>query len=73
MKTSPHPLTERRSDNADLATIATRWHEFSALSDIAPKGQRIGLAMARTLLLESVPTWQIPVLLDALAEGKALA
>ena len=60
------PQAERSSDNVDLATIATRWQEYSALSDIAPKGQRPGLAMARTRLLEGVPSWLLPAVLDAL-------
>ena len=57
----------------DYTAIATRWHKFSALSDFVPEGQRPGLAMARTRLLEDVPAWLLPAVLDALNEGRALA
>lgn len=53
--------------------ISALWHELSALADIVPEGQRPGLAMARTQLLDGVPPWRLPAVLDVLAAGRALA
>jgi hypothetical protein len=54
-------------------TISALWHELSIMADIVPEGQRPGLVMARTRLLDGVPSWRLPATLDALADGRALA
>lgn len=70
--TRTHAGGQRRDDTA-AQDISTLWRELSTLADIAPEGQRPGLAMARTRLLDGVPAWCLPSVLDALAAGRALA
>lgn len=57
--------------NPSPSEIPTRWRESCALEAIAPDGLRGGLARARTRLLDTVPTWQLPEVLDSLTAGGA--
>ncbi len=66
---TPHYVKSIPSPNV----ISTLWHELSSLADLAPEGQRAGLALARTRLLDGIPAWCLPAVLDALATGRALA
>jgi hypothetical protein len=47
--------------------IARTWRNLLAAEVAAPPGLRGGLARARTALLDSIPPWQLPAVMDSLA------
>jgi len=59
--------------NPPSEALQSLWREFVGLADIVPEGQRPGLAMARTRLLDGVPSWRLPAILNALTGERALA
>lgn len=73
MNDSRNTHTEHNHGNVAAPGVSALWRELSTLADIAPEGQRPGLARARTRLLDGVPAWRLPAVLDALATGRALA
>lgn len=73
MNNSQNLPARHTHNSAAVPDISALWRELSVLADIAPEGERPGLAMARTRLLDGVPAWRLPDVLDALAVGRALA
>lgn len=62
---------EKIKPEPSINEIPTMWAEAVALESIAPVGLRGGLARKRTSLLASVPSWQLPAILDQLVEATA--
>ena len=56
-----------------ISEISYLWNELLARETLAPKGRRMGIALARTRLFDGFPAWRLPDVLDALNEGRALA
>lgn len=52
--------------NPSLEKIPTLWRQALVTESLAPAGLRGGLARARTRLLDAVPPWQLPEVLDSL-------
>jgi hypothetical protein len=56
-----------RFSNPDAICIPDLWNELRGLADVAPPGEAAGVHRQRTALLASVPSWQLPAVLDSLA------
>lgn len=57
-----------RNVNTELShdTIRALWTQHLSAESLAPAGLRIGLAKARTALLDTIPAWCLPAFLDSL-------
>lgn len=65
-----HPIVKSKlshCSNPSPEQLPSLWHELAILADVAPEGERAGLARKRTALLANIPAWRLPAVLDALS------
>lgn len=67
---------QRRFDkfaNPSPETIPGLWHKLTGVANLASAGEAIGAHLLRSRLLDGVPSWRLPEVLDSLTtKGEAI-